>query len=107
MVLDWHISPSTHSDATLASTESFVEVAYGNDRRDFAGMHRFEISRQKGGEDLRGEEGIILSYSSSSCNPAADKPIFPRFNSGLVWRFHKFYAMCLFQDGVREVLSAA
>ncbi|KAH8768819.1 hypothetical protein BGZ57DRAFT_898537 [Hyaloscypha finlandica] len=92
--------------------ESFVEVGFGDDRKGFAGMHRFEVLRLSDSTDGKGEEvggengeedkegGVQLWYSSVSCNPRENKLPFPKW----VFGFHEFYAQCLFRDGVREVL---
>ncbi|CZR55848.1 uncharacterized protein PAC_05736 [Phialocephala subalpina] len=113
MILDTHIahpssSTTTHSPplgekqslgASCADTGyqdpviSFVDIAFGDDRRNFAGLHRFEIRGEKEGE-------IIIWYSSMSCNPSIDKAPFPKW----VFGFHVWYAMCLFKDGVEEVI---
>ncbi len=66
-------------------------------------MHRFEVSRvSKSTEDDSGKEDgtVELCYSSMSCNPTKNGLPFPEFLFG----FHKFYAQCLFRDGVAEVL---
>lgn len=96
IVLDTHIkSQSPPSDPkSAAAEESYVEIGFGDDRTNFAGMHRFELSPTP-------ENGVQISYSSVSVNPSFDKAPFP--NSAFV--FHKFYAQCLFRDAIREVLS--
>jgi hypothetical protein len=102
MVLDVGLKsdadPSKGMDPTLE--DSFVEVGFGDNRRRFAGLHRFEVSRDV--EKETGEyAGITICYSSISCHPTVNKPVFPKFLFG----FHKFYAMCLFRDGIAEVLK--
>lgn len=72
---------------------SYVDVAFGDDRRGFAGFHRFEIIREK-------EAGVTIWFSSMSCNPTSDKAPFP----GFVAVFHEIYAERLFWDGIRGVL---
>ena len=94
MVLDSHLKSEDQDPL-----ESFVEFGYGDDRRRFAGMHRFEISHKAA------ENGVVVSYSSYSCNPKEDKPIFAWISTNLVSRFHCFYALCLFKDGIREILT--
>jgi len=95
MVLDSRLNTTEDENAV----ESFVEIAYGDDRKGFSGMHRFEVSR------MAADEGVIVGYSSFSCNPKDDMPIFSWVSTNLVARFHCFYALSLFRDGIREVLS--
>jgi hypothetical protein len=113
MVLDLHVKGEGEGEADEGV--SFVEIGFGDDRKNFAGMHRFEVLRlpdstdgkvaKEGVEDEReGEEargGVQLWYSSISCNPKENKLPFPKW----VFGFHEFYAQCLFRDGVREVLG--
>lgn len=94
MVLDFHLKSEDQDPL-----ESFVEIGYGDDRKGFAGMHRFEVSRRAI------DQGVIVSYSSISCNPGQDKRVFPWVHPNFVARFHCFYALCLFRDGVREILA--
>jgi hypothetical protein len=89
---------SKETDPTLK--ESFLEVGFGDNRRGFAGLHRFEVSHDVEKETSE-HAGITICYSSISCNPTVNKPLFPKF----VFGFHKFYAMCLFRDGIAEVLK--
>ncbi|PVH77616.1 hypothetical protein DL98DRAFT_463419 [Cadophora sp. DSE1049] len=77
-------------------TTSFVDIAFGDDRRGFAGLHRLEVSRNEDAE----QGGVTLCYSSVSCNPTRNVLPFP----GLVFAFHRWYGMCLFRDGVEMVL---
>lgn len=95
MVLDTNIkSQDSSSDEKQPSENSYVEIGFGDDRKNFAGMHRFEISRPE-------KEGVQISFSSVSVNPSMNTAPFSNF----VFVFHKFYAQCLFRDAVREVLS--
>jgi hypothetical protein len=95
MVLDTNIkSQDSSSDEKQSSENSYVEIGFGDDRKNFAGMHRFEISRPEKG-------GVQISFSSVSVNPSMNTAPFSNF----VFVFHKFYAQCLFRDAVREVLS--
>jgi hypothetical protein len=95
MVLDANIkSQDTSSDEKSSSEQSYVEIGFGDDRKNFAGMHRFEVSRP-------GKEMVQISFSSVSVNPSMDQAPF----SNLVFVFHKFYAQSLFRDAIREVLS--
>jgi hypothetical protein len=95
MVLDTNIkSQDPSSDEKLSPEQSYVEIGFGDDRKNFAGMHRFEISRPE-------KEGVEISFSSVSVNPSMNEAPFSNF----VFVFHKFYAQCLFRDAIREVLS--
>ncbi|KAH8769412.1 hypothetical protein F5882DRAFT_184096 [Hyaloscypha sp. PMI_1271] len=115
MVLDAQLKGRAKEDEGWEGEggESFVEVGFGDDRKGFAGMHRFEVLRLSDSTDGKGEEvggenggegkeggGVQLWYSSVSCNPRENKLPFPKW----VFGFHEFYAQCLFRDGVREVL---
>jgi len=107
MVLDVHIEHPTASNEApttkpLEKEKSFIEIGFGDNRKSFAGLHRFEVSRDLRGNDSgNGEEGVEICYSSIYCNPTVDKKGF------LEWleKFHLVYAQCLFRDGVREVLA--
>jgi len=79
---------------------SFLELVYGDDRKGFSGMHRVEVLRNQ-----KGEDGVTIGYSSYACNPSVDKPIFSFTNKSLMSKFHCYYALYLFQDGIREVLA--
>ena len=99
MILNHEIKSNSKSSV---ESPSFLELGYGDDRKTFSGFHRFEVSRQGGGKEEEG--GAVLQYSSISCNPAEDRRIFPWVTAGTIVWFHNFYALCLFRDGVREVL---
>jgi hypothetical protein len=84
---------------------SFIEIGFGDNRTGFAGMHRFEVSRdmksvKEEGQEDSGEGEVKLWYSSISCNPTENKLPFP----GWVFNFHEFYAQSLFRDGIAGVL---
>jgi hypothetical protein len=94
-VLDTHIkSQDPSGDEKSSSEQSYVEIGFGDDRKNFAGMHRFEVSRPE-------NQGVEISFSSVSVNPSMNRAPF----SNLVFVFHKFYAQCLFRDAIGEVLS--
>lgn len=101
MILDNRISKQASN--TLSESESdntassFVDVAFGDDRRGFAGLHRLELSRDENTE----QGGVTLCYSSIACNPSKNVLPFP----GFVFAFHRWYGMCLFRDGVGMVLK--
>jgi len=100
MVLDVKIRDQNQSipDGTPdKSPESYVDVAFGDDRRGFAGFHRLEISR----DDKSNNTGATLCYSSMACNPSVNQFPLPEF----MFSFHRWYGMCLFRDGVGMVLT--
>jgi hypothetical protein len=102
IVLDKHLTMSPSSSEKEIG-QSFIEVGFGDNRRQFAGLHRFEVTRDVSlkREDGKDEGAIELCYSSISCNPTVNRLPFPLW----VFGFHTFYAQSLFRDGVREVLS--
>lgn len=83
-------------DSELSETDeenSYIDIAFGDDRKGFAGFHRFEVIREK-------DEEVMVWFSSMSCNPSSDQAPFP----GFVAVFHEIYAERLFWDGIRGVL---
>lgn len=100
MVLDRSISEEgskyLYGSKSENSASSFVDVAFGDDRRGFAGLHRLEVSR----DDNMEQRGVTLCYSSIACNPSKNVLPFPDF----VFAFHRWYGMCLFRDGVEMIL---
>jgi hypothetical protein len=100
MVFDKHVN-SPHSSGEGNESLSFIEIGFGDNRKGFAGMHRFELSRNVEGGDGDEKEGEVrLWYSSLSCNPTVNKLPFPSW----IFGFHTFYAQCLFRDGIAEIL---
>ena len=99
MILDHHITKPeqyTPSSTQVIVTPSFLEVGFGDNCKQFAGLHRFEVSRDTNDAG----DGVTVSFSSLSCNPTLNQIPFPKW----VFNFHKFYAQCLFRDGIKEVL---
>jgi len=94
MVIGNHLRPKDQG-----ALENFVEVGFGDDRKSFAGMHRFEVSKRAAGQ------GVVVGYSCCACNPKDDTPIYPWINRKFVAKFHGLYALLLFRDGIREVLG--
>ncbi|TEY53590.1 hypothetical protein BOTCAL_0244g00180 [Botryotinia calthae] len=72
---------------------SCVEIGYGDDRKQFSGMHSFELIHER--------DGAIIWYSSVSCNPTVNKRPFPDW----VFTFHRWYARTLFRDGIAAILA--
>ncbi len=110
IVLDIHLASSGSESWEKvpekdSSEISYVDVGFGDDRKKFAGMHRFEIQHhfakeEKDEKEEKGEEEVRIWYSSLSCNPSIDRPLF------WDWAFalHRWYAMCLFRDGIECVI---
>ncbi len=101
MLLDKSI-PAEHKQQQMGfapeTRPSYVDLAYGDNRKRFAGLHRFELIR-----DLESEgSGAWIWYSSTSCNPTVNKPVFPH----IAFVFHKVYARALFRDGIAAVISS-
>ncbi|ATZ54171.1 hypothetical protein BCIN_10g01900 [Botrytis cinerea B05.10] len=78
---------------TRRNSPSCVEIGYGDDRKQFSGMHSFELIHER--------DGAIIWYSSVSCNPTVNKRPFPDW----VFTFHRWYARTLFRDGVAAILA--
>lgn len=101
MILDRSIGDRSSKLVSGPTSEtvvtSFVDIAFGDDRSSFAGLHRLEVSR----DEDREQGGVTLCYSSVACNPTNNVLPFP----GFVFGFHRWYGMCLFRDGVKMVLS--
>jgi len=93
IVLDHQITPPSKNNPDN-TPPSFLEIGFGDNRMQFAGLHRFEVTRSRDG-------GATICFSSFSCNPTVNKAPFPKW----ILRFHLFYAQCLFRDGIREVLG--
>lgn len=106
MILDRHIKTSSAREQSSIG-DSFVEIAFGDDRKTFSGVKRFEVLRLKSKDDS--DEGVIFTDSSLACNPMIDGATIQWLPAPKNWMqsFHNFYALCLFRDGVREVLNAA
>ncbi len=107
MILDIHLISSCPESWQQASEKdspeiSYVDVGFGDDRKKFAGMHRFEIQHHAAQEEEeeKVEEEVTIWYSSLSCNPSVDRPLFWEWAFAL----HRWYAMCLFRDGVECVI---
>lgn len=94
LILDHHVA---EANTQSSPTTSFLEVGFGDNRKQFAGLHRFEVSRD---EEEKEDGGVTVCFSSLSCNPTVNKALSPEW----AFEFHKFYAQCLFRDGIREVL---
>ncbi|KAI9646041.1 hypothetical protein NHQ30_005479 [Ciborinia camelliae] len=78
----------------LANSPSCVEIGFGDDRKQFSGMHSFELIHE--------DDGVTIWYSSVSCNPMVDRPLVPDWAFSL----HRFYARSLFRDGIAAVLKS-
>ncbi|SPO06951.1 uncharacterized protein DNG_09645 [Cephalotrichum gorgonifer] len=92
------ISPSSSDEG------SHVDFVFGTDKGQFAGVHRFRVSRPRRlkGEERAGggdEELVTVHLEHMSCNPAVDKALKPDF----LLTLHKIYATLLFREGVAEI----
>jgi hypothetical protein len=88
---------------TVGSSQSYIDIGFGDDRKVFAGFHRFEVTRETDDDDTdSGNGGATICYSSIACNPSANKSPAPEFTHAL----HRFYALALFRDGIAGVLQA-
>lgn len=110
-------------------TNSFVDIAFGQNTSTFSGCHRFEIQHVKrlpeassqgsashnvvkanfstqaysegmvGRQDIT--EGVRVIYSCFACDPVNRERRFP----WALHYFHMLYARWLFWDGVRRVVT--
>jgi hypothetical protein len=76
---------------------SYVDYGFGSDEFQFAGCHRFQVTRL-----LRANEKplVQLELQGFYCNPQKNQPSGGKF---LEW-FHYIYAKLLFANGVQSVL---
>jgi hypothetical protein len=95
IVLD-HYLRNEDSSESGEGENSYIDIAFGNDRGGFAGLHRFEVVRSEVKDD------VTVCYSGMCCNPSVNELALPR----IVMIFHEFYAERLFWDGVRGVSKA-
>lgn len=96
---------------------SYLDFAFGSDRGNFAGCHRFslhrglesktdnELSRSNvtgliGEADLLEESEVEVRLEHFRCNPSKNVPSWAEYIS---W-FHYWYAKLLFADGIGSVL---
>lgn len=102
MVLDLSLRPAgdkmVNDSQSLVTTNSYIDIGFGDSRKGFAGFHRFEVTRESDGEG----GGATICYSAIACNPSVNKSPAPAFT----YAFHKFYARTLFRDGIAGVLQA-
>jgi hypothetical protein len=85
--------PSSAAEKTEAS--SSVDIVFGSDMAQFAGVHRFTILR-----DWNRPDSVQVYYAHISCNPTVNKALKP----DILFPLHKLYAMWLFREGVAEVM---
>ncbi len=99
IVLDYKVrnQPLWTTEKTEIEDTSYIDIGYGDSRKGFSGFHRFEVVHN---EQNAGEEGVTICYSSISCNPSVNKMPF----GNVIFTFHRWYSMCLFRDGIDEVL---
>lgn len=99
MILDISLRSNSEKKSAALRRGSYIDIGFGDDRKGFAGMHRFEVIHDTG-KPGRQSGDVMICYSSMSCNPTVNQQVFPNW----VFTFHKFYALNLFRDGVAEVL---
>lgn len=85
--------PSSAAEKT--KTSSSVDIVFGSDMTQFAGVHRFTILRDRSRPD-----SVQVYYAHMSCNPTVNKVLKP----DIMVPLHKLYAMWLFREGVVEVM---
>jgi len=83
------------STAKKTETSSSVDIVFGSDMAQFAGVHRFTILR-----DGSRPGSVQVYYAHMSCNPTVKKALKP----DILFPLHKLYAMWLFREGVAEVM---
>lgn len=75
-------------------TESIIDFIYGSNTGQFAGVHRFGISRTPDKPNA-----ARVSLESVMCNPSRDVS----FGSTWMHKFHEVYAAMLFREAAGEV----
>jgi hypothetical protein len=98
-ILDKHIGkPSDYSS-------SYVDYGFSSDDSNFAGCHRFQITRvapeKLEGEATRLEPQVRIDLEHFRCNPQKNEPS----KAGFIERFHFVYAKSLFANGMQLVLA--
>ncbi len=87
---------------------TYIDIGFGDNRKSFAGMHRFEVirSHHDDGDEEAGGNGngkeITFCYSSISCNPTVNRILGPRF----VFALHRIYGGLLFRNGIKGVSTS-
>ncbi|OGE50863.1 hypothetical protein PENARI_c015G11420 [Penicillium arizonense] len=76
---------------------SYVDYGFGSDEFEFAGCHRFQITRLQPAND---KPLVQLELQGFHCNPQKNQPSVGKL---LEW-FHYIYAKLLFANGVQSVL---
>lgn len=94
---------------------SYIDIGFGSDKGQFAGVHRFSVvrpqqpSRIDGWHDIVAEnndggndefETVEIHFSCVTCNPLVDVPLNP---TGMLFRFHMFYADWLLRESVSRM----
>ncbi|KAJ6149833.1 hypothetical protein N7471_001032 [Penicillium samsonianum] len=91
-VLDKQISLKTSGQYT-----SYIDYGFGSDEFQFAGCHRFQITRLL---PTSGKPLVQLELQGFHCNPQRNRPS----GTTLFRWFHYIYAKLLFANGVQSVL---
>ncbi|KAF7949108.1 hypothetical protein EAE96_008277 [Botrytis aclada] len=80
-------------ESKTRDSPSCVEIGFGDDRKEFAGMHSLELIHER--------DGATIWYSSITCNLTINKRPIPNW----AFAFHVWYARNLFRDGIAAVLA--
>ncbi|KXJ87017.1 hypothetical protein Micbo1qcDRAFT_167769 [Microdochium bolleyi] len=112
-----------HDDKANTDQESYIDIGFGNDRTQFAGVHRFCVSRrgrisppsslspsserdgspsavtEKGPDDC--ETVVVLYHHGVTCNPTHDRT--RDMEDSWLFKFHMLYADLLFRESVARL----
>ncbi|KAH7390965.1 hypothetical protein DE146DRAFT_150438 [Phaeosphaeria sp. MPI-PUGE-AT-0046c] len=103
---DKHINNQASQNAQTTQ-ESYVDLAFGADDWNLAGVHRFIVSRDSSESKIQDQTSddtvnVRIEFAHAGCNPRKDERLKPDFLEPL----HNLYAILLFREGVAEVLKA-
>lgn len=94
-------SPSPHLSSTPSTGYSYIDLAWGSESGLLAGVHRFSVSHDmdlKSGEEKEGSVVITFECEANTRDWAG-------LLGGTLGKFHLWYSMWLFREGVAEVLK--
>ncbi|EXJ78323.1 hypothetical protein A1O3_09484 [Capronia epimyces CBS 606.96] len=105
------IPPSSSYGSSYSYSYSYVDYGFGSDQRNFAGAHRFVVTRKEqdqhqhqnqdqDSKEQKEEEYIELSIECFRCNPLINQDSWAEY---LPW-LHYWYARFLWAEAVRTVL---
>lgn len=95
--------PTTSSDPSVSSTQSYVDYAFGSEDGLVAGVHRFTVFREAAGSSRVDDdkENVTIEFACAAHSPKANS----YFQSRMMSVFHVWYAKVLFREGVAEVMK--